>query len=363
MGQVIKLEYGKSLKGYQESEGSVRVYGTNGPIGYTDEALCDTPSLIIGRKGAYRGVHYSPGPLFVIDTAFYTKSLQENLSEKFLYYWFQTIDFDDMDSGSAIPSTSRDEVHDLDILLPSPNEQEAIAEVLSSLDDKIDLLNRQNATLEVLAKAIYRDAMTSSQGWTEVPLSEVTERITDGAHKSPATFDEGMPMASVKDMTDWHIEIPGCRRISEADYAELVEMDCRPLKGDILIAKDGSYLKHVILVENDMDLVLLSSIAILRPNDSIHPMLLAIWLKLNSTINDMQYIVSGTVIPRIVLKDFRKFPFPLPPKEEQKVLVERIKPLFEKCWANNREVATLTQMRDTLLPRLMSGAARIDLGE
>ena len=70
-GELATLEYGKSLRGYDSSKGPYRVYGTNGPIGWHSETLCSHPSVIIGRKGAYRGVHYSASPFFVIDTAFY----------------------------------------------------------------------------------------------------------------------------------------------------------------------------------------------------------------------------------------------------------------------------------------------------
>jgi len=70
-GDLATLEYGKALRGYQDAEGPYRVFGTNGPIGWHDEALCTYPSVIVGRKGAYRGIHYSEDPFWVIDTAFY----------------------------------------------------------------------------------------------------------------------------------------------------------------------------------------------------------------------------------------------------------------------------------------------------
>ena len=119
IGDILTLEYGKALKNYREGNGKYNVFGTNGKIGLTDSYIYDEPALIIGRKGAYRGVHLAESPFFVIDTAFYTKSKIKDLDIVFLYYWFKCIDINSMDSGSAIPSTSRDEVYDLDILLPS----------------------------------------------------------------------------------------------------------------------------------------------------------------------------------------------------------------------------------------------------
>jgi type I restriction enzyme S subunit len=156
IGELITLEYGKGLRDYRENAGKYEVFGTNGKIGFTENYLYDKPSIVIGRKGAYKGVHLASKPFYVIDTAFYTKAKNGNTDNIFLYYWLKDIDIDAMDSGSAIPSTIRDEVYDLDIALPPLPEQKAIASVLSSLDDKIDLLHRQNKTLEAMAETLFR---------------------------------------------------------------------------------------------------------------------------------------------------------------------------------------------------------------
>jgi len=73
----------------------------------------------------------------------------------------------------------------------------------------------------------------------------------------------------------------------------------------------------------------------------------------------MENIVTGAVIPRIVLKDFRKFPILLPPKELQDEAIEVIAPIYAKCWENNRQIQTLEKLRNNLLPKLMSGEVRL----
>lgn len=250
------------------------------------------------------------------------------------------------------------------LLFPIPPlaEQKTIAAVLSSLDDKIDLLHRQNQTLEAMAETLFRQwfVVEAQEDWEEVALEDVTARITDGAHLSPPTVEIGLPMASVKDMHQWGICIKSCRKISESDFNELVRNDCKPLKNDIVIAKDGSYLKHVFVAENDLDLVILSSIAILRPNGKYHPLLLATLLKMPSTRVELENIVTGAVIPRIVLKDFRKFKILLPPKDIQNEALTAIEPIYLKCWRNVDQIRTLETLRDTLLPKLMSGEVRVD---
>ncbi len=294
------------------------------------------------------------------------RAKEDSSDSHFLYYFARSDTFRDVAIASMTGSSGRQRVQ-TDVVvnhtfeLPSLPEQKAIASVLSSLDNKIDLLHRQNKTLEAMAETLFRQWFIeeAKEDWEEVTLADVCTRITDGSHSSPASVEEGYPMASVKDMYDWSINQATCRKISKEDYEALVQADCKALQGDILIAKDGSYLKHVFLLEESLDVVLLSSIAMLRPNGRYNPMLLTLFLKLDSTHESMQNIVTGAVIPRIVLKDFRKFPIQLPPKDLQDKAVEVIKPIFEKCWENNRQIQTLENLRDTLLPKLMSGEVRV----
>src|SRR5690606_32312482 len=114
-------------------------------------------------------------------------------------------------------------------------------------------------------------------------------------------------------------------------------------------------LKHVFVAPEDLDVVILSSIAILRPNGKYNPLLLATFLKMDSTIDELENIVTGAVIPRIVLKDFRKFKIRLPPMELQNRAVEVIEPIYSKCWSNMKQLLTLITLRDTLLPKLVTG--------
>jgi len=117
------------------------------------------------------------------------------------------------------------------------------------------------------AKVERKAAGPMVSAWNESSLSDVCVKITDGAHASPKSVDLGRPMASVKDLTPYGIDIESCRRISQEDYEKLIKWDCKPLHGDVLIAKDGATaLDTVCEIDKEIDVVLLSSVAILRPN-------------------------------------------------------------------------------------------------
>jgi type I restriction enzyme, S subunit len=128
-GELARLEYGKSLSAYESNAGPHPVYGTNGRIGTTSEPLCKHPGIVIGRKGAYRGVHFCSSPFFVIDTAFYVEP-KIPMEIRWAYYELLQQDINSMDSGSAIPSTSRDDFYNLPVLSPPLEIQRCFAQLL-----------------------------------------------------------------------------------------------------------------------------------------------------------------------------------------------------------------------------------------
>lgn len=154
-GDEISLEYGKALRGYESASGSVRVFGSNGPVGWTDKALAKGPGVVLGRKGAYRGVQYSEGDFFVIDTAYYVAP-KTDLDMRWLYYAIRHHKLGEIDDGSPIPSTTRAAVYVRELAVPPRDVQQKIARVLGAIDKKIDVNRRINQTLEAMAQAIFR---------------------------------------------------------------------------------------------------------------------------------------------------------------------------------------------------------------
>jgi type I restriction enzyme S subunit len=201
------------------------------------------------------------------------------------------------------------------------------------------------------------------EGWEVKPLSYVCSRITDGSHWSPKTVDEGYPMASVKDMHNCGFHIERCRKISAEDYEKLVRNDCKPLKNDVLVAKDGSYLKHIFVIEKEIDMVILSSIALLRPNEKIISNLLSLYLLEPSIKARMAGYVSGAALPRIILKDFRNFLILVPPINFQNKFFDLAEPMILNCSRLIEKNVNLRLTRDLLLQKLISGEINVEKAE
>ena len=156
-------------------------------------------------------------------------------------------------------------------------------------------------------------------------LEEVCSIITDGSHWSPQEASEGFYMASVKDMRPDGFDYSACKKITKEDFESLLKNGCRPEKGDVLVAKDGAtMLKHAFVADGKEDLVVLSSIAILRPKrELINPRYLAHYFRQES-FKERVIRTYSTVggVPRIILKGFKKMEIAVPPMDVQNRLVK-----------------------------------------
>lgn len=154
-----------------------------------------------------------------------------------------------------------------------------------------------------------------------LPLIDVCETITDGSHYSPQLEPESSYyMASVRDMRDFGFDFSSCKTISEDDYEIMQRNGCCPGRGDILIGKDGAnFYMDAFIFEQEEQPAILSSIAIIRPNKHIVvPEFLFAYLRTPAVIADVRAnYKSGSAIPRIVLKDFKRLPIWVPDMETQ----------------------------------------------
>lgn len=182
-------------------------------------------------------------------------------------------------------------------------------------------------------------------------LGEVCLKITDGAHNSPKSVASGKPMASVKDLTRFGVDLSDARHISAEDYEALVKQGCRPEVGDVLIAKDGnSALDTVCNVKQPLDAVLLSSVAILRPDPKVVDSdFLKFFLSSKETIDYLKgNFISGAAIPRVVLKDFKKASIKLPPLALQREMAAILNSVEDKIELTRQINQTLEQIAQTI---------------
>lgn len=150
---VLKIKNGKDHK--ELPDGKIPVYGSGGLMRYVNEFLYDKESILLPRKGTLSNIQYVNTPFWTVDTLYYTEVDANKVNAFFLYYLLKQFDLSKLNTGTGVPSMTFDSYYDLEICIPKLNEQNKIASILSSLDSKISLNNRINTELEAMAKTMY----------------------------------------------------------------------------------------------------------------------------------------------------------------------------------------------------------------
>ena len=191
--------------------------------------------------------------------------------------------------------------------------------------------------------------------WNHSTINDVCVLVTDGSHSSPKSVNDGKYMVSVKDFTDYGFDFASCRMISNDDYETLKRNGCVPQIDDILIGKDGArFFEDIIIYRQREKPALLSSIAILRCDKSkILPDFLYYVLRTPSFRQDVKdNYGSGSAIPRIILKDFKRMMVSYPSLEKQQAIISVLTAIDSKIQANTEINDNLEQQAHSYFQEL-----------
>ncbi|MER2192145.1 MAG: restriction endonuclease subunit S [Solibacillus sp.] len=385
-GEISELKYGKALKGYKEKLSGVRVFGTNGPIGFTEEPLADGPSVIIGRKGAYRGVHYTDAPFYVIDTAFYlVPKIKMNM--KWVYYELLLKDINSMDSGSAIPSTSKEDFYSLESGIPPLKVQNNIVAFLDLFESKIENNLSVIRNLEELSSSLFKrwfidfefpneqglpyrssggEMIESELGkipknWTVKSLSEITDKFTTGLNpRKNFVLGQGRNFyVTIKNMGNNIIVLnEKCDKIDD-EALKIINKRSDLKKGDVLFSGIGTIGRVYLIQKEPKNWNISESIFTLRHNSTISSEYLY-QLMLSENIQKYSLsLASGSVQKGIRKTDLLNYKLAISNNSIENQFSLLIKPWIESVHNLNEENLKLRNLRDILLPKFLSGEIEI----
>jgi type I restriction enzyme S subunit len=288
----------------------------------------------------------------------------QKIDLKFLFYFLTSrIGFELITQAShgsvQVNIAARATVEAIPILTPPLSEQKAIASVLSSLDDKIDLLHRQNKTLESIAETLFRQWFIeeAQDDWEEVKLGDIID-VRDGTHDSPKQKDFGKYLITSKHLKVQSIDYDSAYLIAEEDFND-INRRSKVHKNDILFSMIGTLgVIHYIYYEPDYAI---KNIGLFKTSEKLW-FSKFLYLLLKSPIGQrfIHENAKGSTQEYITLGSLREFEFNYPGHDKVKEFNEVVELYFDKLFANCKQIKTLESLRDTLLPKLISGNIRVE---
>ena len=349
LGDILNFRRGHDLPHSAMKPGNIPVAGSNGVIGYHDTATPIKPILTIGRSGNV-GKPYFYEEAWAHNTTLYVDDFKGN-DPKFLYYLCQTMPFANFGGGSAVPTLNRNHIHPLETKIPvKVEDQRRIASILSSLDRKIELNNKINADLEEMAQAIFKNWFVDfepfkdgkfvdselgmiPEGWKVGCLGDIAE-ITSGKRPPKKSKDKTkelfIPLIGASDIMGFTSDVLYERpilvigRVGTHGVVQRFQEKCWPSDNTLVI--ESRYYNYVYQLLKGIDY---------------------------SAIN------RGSTQPLITQTDVKNTDVIIAPENVLKEYESITSTLFSKHRANIKENSRLSLLRDTLLPRLMSGEIEV----
>ncbi|MCP4602387.1 MAG: hypothetical protein GY847_18040 [Proteobacteria bacterium] len=378
LGEVMALQRGHDLPERLRETGDIPVIGSAGPNGFHNVVRARGPGVTVGRSGvgSMGKAHFCKTDYWPHNTVLYVKDFKGNVP-RYLYYLLHSLDLRRLNTGSAQASLDRKVVHKLVIQIPDVDEQRAIASVLGALDDKIELNRQMNRTLEEMAAALFKswfvdfdpvhakaagsrpfgmDDETAAlfpdrfveteggeipEGWRVTPLETVCNMKYGKFIAKKQLLGGPYPVYSGYQVVGYHDE-------HLYDDSQIV-MVCRGVggSGDVKMSPPKCWVTNLSIV--------------IAPKDSETLKKQFLYRCLLST--DRSGLITGSAQHQVTINDLGQHLVLVPPARCQEAYCHSALPMDRAQEGNGDESRTLADLRDTLLPKLLSGEIRLKQAE
>ena len=357
LSDLATIKYGKNQKKVLSERGNIPIYGTGGLMGYATTALYDKPSVLIGRKGTIGKVKYVEHPFWTVDTLFYTIVNTDIVLPKYLYYVMSLIDLNNYNEGTTIPSLRTETLNRLEFDIPSLVEQETILSCLNPIDEKIALNNAINNNLEQQAQAIFSNEFltleTLPDGWKQASLIDIADYLNGLAMQKyrPTAGETGIPVLKIKELRQ------GCCDDNSELCSPNIKSEYIIHDGDVIFSWSGS-----LLVDFWCSGICGLNQHLFKVTSNKYDK----WFYYAWTKHHLDRFIAvaadkATTMGHIKRDELSKAEVLIPNEADYKRIGALLQPIYDLIIENRIENKKLTETKDTLLPKLMSG--EIDISE
>jgi len=397
LGDAIELKRGYDLPSRDRRDGPFPIVSSSGISGHHSEAKAKAPGVVIGRYGTLGEVHYITQDYWPLNTALYVRDFKGN-DPRFVSYFLCSLDFTAYSDKAAVPGLNRNDLHTARVLLPPLPEQRAIAHILGTLDDKIELNRKQNETLEAMARALFKawfvdfepvrakiegrwqrgqtlpglpahfydlfpDRLVESEmggipeGWdlkTIGDLAEIVGGSTPKTERSEYWVGGRHHWVTPKDLS--RLSVPVLldteRKITEAGLAQ-ISSGLLP-KGTVLLSSRAP-IGYLAVAE--VPIAVNQGFIAMRPRPGISNLFLLRWA--SAAHDEIVSHANGSTFLEISKSSFRPIRIVAPSAPVMDAFDHVTRSMYLKVVEQEHESRTLAQLRDTLLPKLISGELRV----
>lgn len=350
LSDAITLQRGFDLPTSRRIQGKYPVVASTGTTTTHDKFKVKGPGVVIGRSGSIGGGQYVESDFWPLNTTLWVKDFKGN-DEKFIYYTLKSLDFSSFNVGAAVPTLNRNHLSALKVRIPDVDKQKKIANILGSLDEKIELNRRMNKTLEQLGQALFRHYFVDNpeaKSWDKKPLDEIANFLNGLAMQKYPKIN-GQPTLPVIKIREMSSGITDSTDIASANIPEEYIVH----DGDLLFSwsgtlmvrfwsgGDGALNQHLFKVTSDK-----------------YPE----WLYYYWTKYHLDQFISiakskATTMGHIQRKHLKQAEVIMPPNIEE--MTSEFTPIIDQIKTNLFETNSLVNIRDALLPKLISGEIEI----
>jgi len=344
LGDFVTLKRGFDLPQQKREDGQVPIFSSSGITGTHSTAMVKAPGVITGRYGTIGEVFYAAKDFWPLNTTLFVEDFHGN-DAKFIYYFLKTLEWSKFTSASAVPGINRNTVHKEIVSLPDIETQRRIASTLSMFDEKIKINTEINDNLADLLQTIYQerfsnDILAVNQG----VLSDICSYSRDKVAVSELNVSTYF---STENM------LSGKAGSTEATSLPTTSQTTACHKGDTLISNIRPYFKKIVYCEGNCGCS--TDVLCFTPSQPRYSTYLFSTLYADKFFAFMVAGSKGTKMPRGDKQQIMTYPVVLPSEEELARFNTIASPLLEQIYSNRAENKRLSILRDTLLPKLMSG--------
>ena len=371
LGELATIKYGKNQRKVLAEDGKVPIYGTGGLMGFASRPLYDKPSVLIGRKGSISKVRYVDRPFWTVDTLFYTEVNEILVVPKYLYYLMSLLDLDSYNEGTTIPSLRTETLNRLEFNVPDLVCQKRIVNFLEAFDGKIRVNTAINENLTKQIRALCNAWLNDyvpfdficPNDWEPTSLSAFARFISGYSYKGNELQESSVAMATIKNFDrkggfklDGYKEIVPSSKLKPEHNAELYDT----LVAHTDLTQNAEVIGNAepILSFSGYENIIFSMdvVKVVPNNPAISKFLIAAILQTQRFKEHCLGYVNGTTVLHLSKKALPDYVLMLPKDiSVLKPLDEALSSMYQQMALNIDENVHLTKVRDSLLPRLMSG--------